>query len=99
MTLCFMRDDRIQPPELAVDRRISAIKKDRKGNIVALCNPGEAWSPRRTADVVRDISRNQRSYYVEGAGRRTYVRLLSSGDLETTSDTKSQNHLGALPVC
>jgi hypothetical protein len=28
-----------------MDRKVTAIKKDRKGNIVALCNAGQRWSP------------------------------------------------------
>jgi hypothetical protein len=82
-----------------MDRRIRAIRKDRNGNIVALCNPGESWSPRRVADVVRDISSWKRSYYVQELGRRMYVRLLTGGVLQTTQDPASQNSLGNLPTC
>jgi hypothetical protein len=53
-----------------MDRRIKATKRDRNGNIIALCNPGESWSPRRTADVIKDISNNVRSYYVQQVERR-----------------------------
>jgi hypothetical protein len=81
-----------------MDRRVKAIKRDRKGNIVALCNPGESWSPRRTVDVVKDIARNQRSYYVKELERRTYVRLLPGGVLQTTKDADSKNNLGNLPT-
>ncbi len=82
-----------------MDRRIKAVKKDRAGNVIAFCNPGESWSPRRTADVARDISSNERSYYVQELGRRVYVRLLSGGRLQTTKDAASQNHLSNLPAC
>lgn len=81
-----------------MDRRIKAIKKDRTGKIVAFCNPGESWSPRRTADVVKDISSNERSYYVQELGRRVYVRLLSGGLLQTTKDAASGNNLSNLPI-
>ena len=82
-----------------MDRRITAIKKDKKGNIVALCNPGETWSPRRKADVVKDISRSERSYYVQELGRRVYVRLLSGSLLQTTEDATNGNSLSNLPTC
>ena len=79
-----------------MDRRVTRTKKGRDGNIVALCNPGQAWSPRKTSDVIKDIGANKQSYYVQQAEKRTYVRL-REGALETTSDTTNENHLGALP--
>lgn len=81
-----------------MDRRVRAIKKDRRGNIVALCNPGESWSPRPAVDVMKDISRNERSYYVQELGRRVYVRLLSGRVLQTTEDTSNANSLTNLPT-
>jgi len=82
-----------------MDRRVTAVKKDRTGNIVALCNPGESWSPRRTTDVAKDIGSSQRSYYVQVSGRRVYVRLLSGGSLQTTKDATSGHSLVNLPIC
>jgi hypothetical protein len=80
-----------------MDRRIRSTKKDRAGNIVALCNPGEAWSPRRAADVIKDIQSNKQSYYVEELARRKYVRVVAGG-LQTTADETSGNHLHKLPL-
>ena len=82
-----------------MDRRVTAIKKDRFGNIAALCNPGESWSPRRITDVAKDISTNERSYYVQDSGRRVYVKLVSGGTLQTTKDAASGHSLGNLPTC
>jgi hypothetical protein len=80
-----------------MDRRVKSTKKDRNGNIIALCNAGESWSPRRKADIIKDITGNKRSYYVEEAARRVYIRV--SGDsLQTTSDASSVNHLEKLPA-
>lgn len=81
-----------------MDRKITAIKKDRNGNIVALCNPGESWSPRSAAEVIKEIKRSERSYYVQQLGRRVYVGLVS-GVLRTTEDAASANSLSNLPVC
>ncbi len=80
-----------------MDRKVTATKRDRSGRIIALCNPAETWSPRRSADVVKDIQLNRKSYYVEEAPRRKYVRVISGGLLQTTSDAKSKNSLDQLP--
>lgn len=80
-----------------MDRRVRATKRDRNGNIIALCNPGQPWSPRRTADVIRDISANKTSYYVKESERRKYVRVVSGTSLRTTADEASENHLNNLP--
>lgn len=80
-----------------MDRRVKATKKDRNGKIIALCNAGEKWSPRRSADIVKDIQMNKKSYYVEEVPRRKYVRVVSGGLLQTTSDETSGNSLDRLP--
>jgi hypothetical protein len=80
-----------------MDRRVKATKRDRNGNIIALCNPGETWSPRRKGDVIKDIQTNQKSYYVEELPRRTYVRVVSGNSLQTTTDESSGNNLQKLP--
>ncbi len=82
-----------------MDRRVKATKRDRSGNIIALCNPGQNWSPRRTADVIQDINSWRRSYYVEELPRRRYVRVVDGHALQTTDDTKSKNNLDNLPIC
>lgn len=80
-----------------MDRKVTATKRDRVGNIVALCNPAEDWSPRRAADVIKDIQSNKKSYYVEEIPRRRYVRVVSGKSLRTTADDSSQNSLEKLP--
>ncbi|HET9953584.1 MAG TPA: hypothetical protein VFQ61_03725 [Polyangiaceae bacterium] len=80
-----------------MDRRVKAVKKDRTGNIVALCNAGENWSPRRKKDVIRDIDRNRSSYYVEEIGRRAYLRVVN-GCLQTSTAEDNQNRLDRLPA-
>lgn len=79
-----------------MDRKVTATKKDRKGNIVALCNPGQSWSPRRVQDVLNDIRAGIKSYYVQELPNRVYVRALR-GKLETTADETSRNNLERLP--
>jgi hypothetical protein len=81
-----------------MDRKVRAVKRDRQGNITALCNPGESWSPRRVTDVVRDIRLNKTSYYVQQAASRRYVRLIGGRLLRTTPDATDENSLLALPA-
>lgn len=81
-----------------MDRKVTATKRDRSGRIIALCNPKETWSPRRSADVIKDIQSNKKSYYVEEAPRRKYVRVVAGGQLQTTSDATSSNSLDRLPA-
>lgn len=81
-----------------MDRKVRMTKRDRKGNIVALCNPGQPWSPRRTADVIKDINGNKSSYYVKASERRKYIRVVSGKSLVTTSDASNENHLDNLPT-
>jgi len=79
-----------------MDRRVKSTKRARDGKIIALCNPGQPWSPRKMSDVIKDINSNKQSYYVEETERRTYVRV-NEGTLRTTTDETSPNHLGTLP--
>jgi hypothetical protein len=68
-----------------MDRRVKSTKRDEGGNIIALCHPNASWSPRRLADVLRDISGGKRSYYVEELERRRYVRVVDGAKLDETS--------------
>jgi hypothetical protein len=79
-----------------MDRRIRATKKDRDGKIIALCNAGQSWSPRRTNDVVRDINSGTKSYYVQEQDRRSYLRSVS-GALRAGPD--DDDTLTRLPTC
>lgn len=79
-----------------MDRRVRTVKRDRRGNITALCNTEAAWSPRRKADVIRDILDNKSSYYVQERDRRSYVRVVDGETLRTTKDATSANSLDNL---
>ena len=80
-----------------MDRKVTATKRDPNGNLIALCNAAESWSPRRKEDVIKDIVLNRRSYYVEQLPRRVYVRVVSGRSLQTTADSSSKNSLENLP--
>ena len=76
-----------------MDRRVRSVKRDRSGSIVALCNSEARWSPRRKADVIRDIVENKKSYYVQERERRAYVRVVDGDKLQTTRDESNANCL------
>jgi hypothetical protein len=81
-----------------MDRKVVSVVKDRSGRVTALCNPGQSWSPRRVTDVLKDIRSGKKSYYVEQVPRRSYLRALPGGKLETSSKAESGNKFESLPT-
>ena len=79
-----------------MDRRVRTVRRDRSGNIVALCNSEAKWSPRRKSDVIRDILDNKTSYYVQERERRSYVRVVDGDNLRTTKEVGGENSLEKL---
>lgn len=60
---------------------------------MAVCNSQAAWSPRKKAEVIRDILENKKSYYVQERTRRSYVRVVDGDKLRTTQDAENANCL------
>lgn len=85
------------------DRAVTRSGKNGSGDITALCNPGQYWSPRLKADAIRDIEHGLHSYYVPWSdGRRTQIRVVNgpSGKyLRTDHDNTTRNNLDDLPDC
>jgi hypothetical protein len=81
-----------------MDRKVTSVAKDRGGKVTALCNPGQSWSPRRVQDVLKDIKGGKKSYYVEQVPRRSYLRVVTGGKLETSATAGSKNRLDCLPT-
>lgn len=79
-----------------MDRRVRTVKRDRTGNIVALCNSEATWSPRKKTDVIRDILGNKKSYYVQEHEKRSYVRVVDGTQVRTTVDVANANSLEKL---
>lgn len=79
-----------------MDRRVRTVKRDRHGKIVALCNSDATWSPRKTADVIRDIIDNKKSYYVQEQERRSYLRVVDGDKLQAAREATSANSLEKL---
>ncbi len=85
------------------DRLVNLIRRDRNGNITALCNPDEDWSPRILQDAIRDIEDRAHAYYVLWPGDyRTDIRVIKGPAgkyLRTDRDSTVRNNLDDLPVC
>lgn len=84
------------------DRAVTQTKKDRDGDILALCNPLEFWSPRNKKDAISDIELNRHSYYVPWPDGRKPIRVVNGPTgkyLRTDRDQTERNNLDDLPDC
>lgn len=60
-------------------RPVTGVRTDALGNIVALCNPAEVWSPRSTTRIIRDIESEVHHYYVPGPWGEVMVGVVAAG--------------------
>lgn len=84
------------------DRAVRKTKKDDDGDILALCDDGEYWSPRRKADAINDIETETHTYHVPWKSGRTEIRVVNGPTgkyLRTDRDDTSTNNLDDLPDC
>ncbi|MDO8107214.1 DUF3892 domain-containing protein [Isoptericola sp. b441] len=84
------------------DRRVTNTHKDDQGDIMALCAPGAAWSPRGKGDAIRDIDSGVHTYYVQWTDKRTEITVVNGPTgkyLRTDWDNTSRNNLDDLPDC
>lgn len=83
-------------------RRVTHSRKDDDGDITALCNPGQYWSPRFKSGAISDIETGAHSYYV-GSGTNTVDIHVVDGPtgkyLRSDPDPASKNNLDNLPDC
>lgn len=86
-----------------MERPVSRTRKDGEGDILALCHPGQAWSPRLKADAIRDIESGLHNYYVPWPdGVRTAIRVVNDPRgkyLRTDNDNTSRINLDDLSDC
>jgi len=84
-------------------RYVNKSRKDRDGDITALCNASETWSPRLKADAIRDIEGGFHSYYVNWSdGKVTAIHVVNGTTgkyLRTDHDSTTRNNLDDLPDC
>ena len=84
------------------DRPVTQTRKDRDGDILALCNPGTQWSPRTKLGVIQDIENSLHRYYVPWPEGNTWIRVVNGRTgryLRTDRDQTTRNNLDDLPDC
>jgi len=84
------------------DREVTQTRKDRYGDITALCTPVSSWSPRSKEDAIRDIDSGTHTYYVRWPEKRTEIRVVNAPSgkyLRTDRDSTTRNNLDDLPDC
>lgn len=86
------------------DRYVKRTKKDKDGDILALCNSGESWSPRSKQDAINDIEKKLHRYFVVWSSTtKTEIRVVDDRVkgkyLRTDKDQTSRNNLDDLPDC
>lgn len=84
------------------DRAVYKTGKNDEGDILSLCQDGEAWSPRYKADAIADIESSAHSYYVPWKSGRTEIHVAkgqSGKYLRTDRDDTERNNLDDLADC
>jgi hypothetical protein len=83
------------------ERDVTQTRKDRDGDITALCNPGQSWSPRSRSNAISDIESGTHRYFVPWTdGKRTEIKVVNGPKyLRTDRDNTSRNNLDDLPDC
>ena len=84
------------------DRAVRKTRKDWQGDITAVCNEGDYWSPRASTDVIRDIESGTHTYHVPWTSGRTEIRVVAGPRgkyLRTDRDGTTRNNLDDLPPC
>lgn len=85
------------------ERKVTQSRKDSDGDITALCNPGEYWSPRMKNDAISDIESRLHTYYVRQPGTERadihVVTVAGRKHLRTDPDAALSNNLDNLPDC
>jgi len=84
------------------EREVTQTRKNHDGDIIALCNPGDSWSPRSKQDAIRDIETKTHRYYVPWSDGRTEIHVVNGPTgkyLRTDRDNTSRNNLDDLPDC
>lgn len=88
---------------MVTERFVTRSRKDRDGDITAICNPGSYWSPRAKNDAIRDIESKTYAYFVTWPdGKKTPIRVVNGPKgkyLRTDRDDTTRNNLDDLPDC
>lgn len=82
------------------DRRITHPQRDYKGDITAIGQPGQYWSPRAKAGAISDIEFGMHTYFVQWPEKRTEIRVVNGATgkyLRTDRVNTTRNNLDDLP--
>lgn len=60
-----------------IKREVTQIKKDKNGNITALCNPVALWSPKLKSMAILEIEYETHSYYVKINDKEIDIRVIN----------------------
>ena len=85
-----------------IERKVIKSRKDLNGNITAICNPGEWWSPKTSSEAIKEIEEKLYSYYVTVNNQNVDIKVIygNSGKyLRTDPDKTTKNNLDDLPDC
>lgn len=83
-------------------RTVTQSEKDPDGDITALCNPDEDWSPRPKLEAIADIEGGINQYVVGVAGQEVDIHVVDGPTgkyLRSDPDTTNTNNLDDLPGC
>ena len=84
------------------ERRVTRTRKDKDGDITALCDPGALWSPCLKRAAIEDIESRTHLYFVEVRWEKVYIHVVQGPRgkyLRTDPDKTSKNNLDDLPDC
>lgn len=85
-----------------MERQVLGVVRDPAGDVLAVCDPGQPWSPRGKQDVIDDIRSGQHSYVAVWEIHRALLHVVegSTGPyLRTSPDESTRNNLDDLPDC
>lgn len=84
------------------DRPVTQTRKDRDGDIIALCNPESDWLSRGSEAAISDIESRAHTYHVPWKSGRTEIHVVDGPNgkyLRTDRDNTPRNNLDDLPDC
>jgi hypothetical protein len=84
------------------ERLVTKTRKGYEGDILALCNPDESWSPRFKHEAIQDIETKLHNYFVEVEEERiniSVVLIRGSKHLITDKQQTLINNLEQLEDC
>lgn len=90
------------PWSFGSERGVTGSHKNAQGDIIALCNPAEPWSPREVADVIADIESGTYTYVTVANGIASQIQVVNGAHgkyLRTRPDATPDNNLDNLPDC